>query len=219
MSTNEEYFGLDNPGIKTSNFPRWEIVKGKTYRFAIGVENIAQAFVGRKTHYFNKKRFACLSAPGKKAVCCSHEYGENGKAANEPKYRFGTVVVVYELNSQNQITDIQVLPWYFNDQVWHQLKSINDEFPLNTVDLKLVAVDPQMMKFTITNYKDCVWRKSPKLTERVIAEGRDFVEALPKRVCSKMSESDISEHLGLGDGSIASDSASGADISGIVDDI
>lgn len=219
MSQNEEYFGLDNPEVKTSNFPKWEIQKGKEYRFAIAIEDIKKAFVGKKAHYFNKKRFLCKSGPNGRAICCTHEYGENGKAANEPKYRFGTVVVVYEINSQKQITDIQVVPWYFNDQVWHQLKSIADEFPLDTVDLKLVAVDPQMMKFTITNYKDCVWRKSDKLKARVKAESESFYQALPKRICSNLTVSEISEHLGLGDGTVASDTASNAAIGDVLQDL
>lgn len=220
MSSNEEYFGLDNPGIKTSNFPRWEMVKGKEYRFAIAVEDISKAFAGKKAHYYNKKRFLCRSTPTKREICCTHEYGENGKPANEAKWRFGTVVVVYELSAdKKQLLNTQVVPWYFNDQVWNQLRSIQDEFPLDSVDLKLVAVDPQMMKFTITNYKDCLWRKSDKLKQKVIAEAQPYLEALPKRVCSTLTVSEISEHIGLGDGTIAADTASGTDISSIVDDL
>ena len=220
MSSNEEFFGLDNPGVKTSNFPKWDIQKGREYRFAIGVENIKAAFAGKKTHFYNKKRFTCKSTDKARAVCCTHEYGENGKPANEPKWRFGTVVVVYEINSATkQITSIQALPWYFNDQVWHQLRAIQEEFPLDTVDLKLVAVDPQMMKFTITNFKECLWRKHEKLKAQVLSEYPALLESLPRRIASNLSIPDLMEHLGLGDGSVAGDTASNADLSAIVEDL
>lgn len=220
MSNNEEYFGLDNKDVKSSNFPKWEIQKGKEYRFAIGVEDINRAFSGKQTHFFNKKRFQCKSTKTKREICCTHSYGENGKMANEAKWRFGTVVVVYEINpTTRSITGIQVLPWYFNDQVYHQLRSIHEEFPLDSVDLKLVAVDPQMMKFTITNFKDCMWRKSEKLKAQVSAEAPGLLEALPRRICTNLPMSDLAEHIGMGDGTVASDTASGADIGSIVDDL
>ena len=213
-----EYFGIDDPTIKTSNFPKWEIQKGKEYRFAIAVEDIKKAFAGKKAHYFNKRRFLCKSDK-KREICCTHSYGENGKSANDAKYRFGTVVVVYEINSAKEIVSWQVVPWYFNDQVWHQIKSIAEEFPLDTVDLKLVAVDPQMMKFTITNFKNCVWRRTEKIKQDVIAQAAPLLESLPKRICSNLTIAEIAEHIGLGDGTVATDTASSTDIGSIVEDL
>jgi hypothetical protein len=210
MSEQDGFFGLDNKEAAQGNrFKKWEPVKGKKYIVGILAEDRAQAFCGFKTH-FKDRKFRCKSTNLKKEICCTHGYD-----GAEAKFSIGTIIAVYEVNSENKIIGREVTPWFFNSIVYNQIIQALEDFPTDGPmnDLKITWDDPRMMRCSINASPKSIWSQNEEFKQNVLAEARPMWDALPNRIAKNLSIPEIAELLGIDDGTGAGDTASDMDLS------
>jgi len=189
-------FGFDEgKDIKDNSLPRFKGETGKTYIFGYAWDVPSEIFRMAEGHYSQaaKKGWQCLSNPekGTKEICCTYDY-----EGNEPKKKVGCAIVLYKTNEDQQITGIgEVLPWTFSPKTFQSLRKIYLEHGL--VDIVATCSDSKFQNFTFVPKKTCAWIAKEEIKQHVKSKAVKVYEAIPKMMYTKMSLSEIKEHLGI----------------------
>lgn len=210
-------FGFDEgKDIKDNSFPKFKGETNKTYVFGYAWDVGNEIFRAATGHFAQaaKKGWQCLSDPekGTKEICCTYDY-----VGNEPKTKVGCVLVMYKTDEDQKITGIgEVLSWTFSPKTFQQLRKIYLEHGL--VDIVATCSDSKYQTFTFVPKKTSAWTTDEKIKQHVKSKAAKVYEQLPKMLYTKMSLSEIKEHLGIASAG-DSDASTGLSLDSIANSI
>jgi hypothetical protein len=205
-------FGFDEgKDIRDNSIPKFKGEKGRDDIFGFAWDVPNEIFRVADGHYSKtlQKGWQCLSDPEKdiKEVCCSYDYD-----GNEAKKKVGCAIVLYKFDSDKKITGIKdIVSWTFSPKTFQQLRAIYLEHGL--VDIMASCTNTDFQNFTFVPKKGCAWLQSEKTKEFVKGKADKIYKTLPKLLYSKLSLSEIREHLGISSGN--SDASTGMALDGI----
>jgi hypothetical protein len=194
--------------IKDSSFQKYKGEKGKEDIVGFAWDVSSELFRAANGHYSKaaEKGWLCLSTETEKAICCTADYD-----GNEPKMKVGTVLVIYRVE-EGLIKGIKgVLPWIISPKVFQQLLAIYRVH--GNVDFVANCTDSKFQNFTFVPMKESAWQKTEQSKQSVKTKAAAIFKTLEKMLYTKVSASEIREHLGISMGS--SDASSGLSLDGI----
>jgi hypothetical protein len=210
-----EVFGTERDDIQGSKFQKYQGIEGQTDRVAIIPFEGKKYFKGAKTH-FKDRIFLCKSTPQKKEICCTHSY-----AGNNPEYRMAGVVVIYDLamkDGKPKLKGYQLLPWFFKATMYQKLVKADQEFPLDSHDIKLTCRNKEFQTIDVQSCKDCIWVSNPELKKKILEEAAPIFEQIPRGIGADLGITEIHEQLGI-DNPGAEDAATNIDLGTVIDTI
>jgi hypothetical protein len=180
-------FGFENEDIKGGIFDKYKGKKGEVHRCSIIFTDPKAMFAGAKSH-FKDRYFLC-----KKSICC--------EKLGAPKWRVGSVIIKYatdKLGNLKQPFSYELYPWVFSETTFVKLKTINNEFPLTTHDIKISCGNEEYQHLDITPCNESVWQAKEELKKKVLDEARPIWDYIKKGVASDMSIEEIKDILSMG---------------------
>ena len=186
MSDDISTFGFENEDIKGGMYDKYKGKKGEVHRNAIIFTDPKAMFVGAKIHY--KDRFFLC----KKGVCCD----KLGPA----KWRVGSVIVKYNTDRQGNVKtpfSYELYPWIFSEATFIKLKTINNEFPLATHDIKVSCSNEDYQHLDITPCNESIWQAKDELKAKILEEAKPIWDYIKKGIASDLSVEEIKDLLNL----------------------
>lgn len=198
---------FDDESISQFKFDLFKGRKGQADRIAIlNPLNL----VWHRVHYDeNKKGYVqCLSKykkagkteiiEGEPAVCC--------KRMDEAKKRFGAFVAHYGTTPDAKVTKpltYTLKLWRFGEAAFVNLRDVNAEFRLDSIDVVIRCTDEQFQKITISPCKERIVALT-RFPEKDKADIAAWVKAMlpegKKSLGKKLTEAQLLERLGMATG-------------------
>ena len=181
---NLQSFGFENEEIKGGIFEKYKGKKGQVDRCAIVFTDPKAMFVGAKIH-FKERFFYC-----KKGLCC--------EKLGAPKFRIGSVIIKYgtdKLGNPKAPFSYEVYPWIFSDTAFIKLKTINNEFPLATHDIKISCDNDEYQHLNITPCSEILWQAKEELKKKVLDEAKPIWDYIKRGIASDLSVEEIRDLL------------------------
>ena len=207
MSDEVALFGFENDDIKGGVWEKYKGKKGEVHRGAIVYSDPKAMFAGLKAH-FKDKYFQCKSG-----ICCD----KLGPA----KHRIGAVLVKYATDrAGNPKTPFsyEIFPWMFGEQTWVKIKTLNNEFPLTTHDIKISCTNDDYQNLDITPCQESIWQMKSELKEKVLAEAKPAWDYIKKGLASNLTVEEIKDLLSMSSGA-AIDPTSKLDLDKVLSNI
>ena len=203
-------FGFDNDDIKGGMFEKYKGKKGEIHRGAIVFTDPKAMFVGAKIHYYDpqKKYFLCKSG-----ICCDK--------LGASKWRVGMVMVKYatdKLGAPKQPFSYDLYPWIFSETTFIKLKSLNNEFPLATHDIKIACTNEEYQHLDITPCQENIWTMKPELKTKILGEAKPIWDFIKKSLGSNLSVEEIKDLFSMGS-TVASDPTTKLDLDKVLSSI
>ena len=218
-----EMFSADREDVQSSKFKSYKGKEGVTDRVGLiftdeMYNNGKKIYCGTKIHYeaVNKKYFICKSTKEDKQVCCTASY-----AGNRPKWRFGAVLVVYDIQIKEgkpKLNGYQLLPWVFGEGTYNTLREVDSEFPLISHDIKLKCKNEDFQNMEILSCNDSIWRKNTELQKKILTEYPNVLEDTKRNLGRDLNIEEIREILGL-EAPGSKDAASDVSIGDVLSDV
>ena len=212
-----EDFGTERDDIEPIKFKKYKGKKGNEDRVGIIFpdDNKKKMFKGAPCHY-KDRYFLCKSTKGNKEICCTHGYD-----GNTPKYHIGAVLVIYDMVTQEgkpKLRGFETIPWVFSETMYQKRKSADQEFELDTHDIKLKCTNEEYQTIDVTICKESIWRSGDKIKKKVLEEAESHFENLGKQIASDLGITEIRELLGI-DAPGVDDAATDVDLENVIDTI
>lgn len=173
--------GFDNEDISGNSVDGYKGRKGVTDRIGFPLPKRLRV---ADTHY-KEKHILC-----KKGVCC--------EKLGPPSKRIGTVIVHYSTDKNGKLDQPlrwTVKTWVFSGKKYEELRSINEENPLDQKDLKATCVEEQYQQLKFVSCKEAVWQTNEEVRKQIVAAAEI---ALSKVYLGKNLEGDeLREFLGM----------------------
>lgn len=189
MSNAVEDFDLDEVEVKTGP-TAFKVEKDKKYRVAFPLLKENGRIRIQKVDYYeyapDDDTYFKFRKPADAEFCEQIE----AKGA-ELKSMFVTALCVYRTNSEGKIltpVDWDVMPVKLNGKKVNNLKEINGEWDLATIDVSITSANPTFQEHTYTPLKDAVWRvaKDSKVGEKLgLAESLEEAVTKAAQECAK----------------------------------
>lgn len=189
MSDDISTFGFENDDIKSGMWEKYKGKKGEVHRGAIVFTDPKAMFVGAKIH-FKEKFFLC-----KNSICC--------EKLGSPKWRVGMVLVKYNTDKLGQPKtpfSYDLYPWLFSETTFVKLKTLNNEFPLATHDIKISCSNEEYQHLDITPCQESIWQLKDELKNKVLADAKPIWDYIKKGLGSNLSIEDIKDLLSMSSG-------------------
>jgi len=185
MADEVSTFGFENEDIKGSIYEKYKGKKGEIHRGAIVFSDPKAMFVGAKIHYYDpqKKYFLC-----KQSICC--------EKLGVPKWRVGMVLIKYatdKLGAPKQPFSYDLYPWVFSETTFTKLKSLNNEFPLATHDIKIACTNDEYQHLDITPCQEAIWQIKEELKKKVLDEAKPIWDYIKKGLANNLSVEEIKD--------------------------
>ena len=180
-------FGFENEDIKGGIFDKYKGKKGETHRCSIIYSDPKAMFAGAKAH-FKDRYFLC-----KNGICC--------EKLGQPKWRVGAAIIKYttdKLGTIKQPFGYELFPWIFSETTFIKLKTINNEFPLTTHDIKISCSNEEYQHLDITPCSESIWQAKDELKKKILQEAKSIWDYVKKGVASDMSIEEIKDLLSMG---------------------
>jgi hypothetical protein len=152
--TKYDEIGFDNEEISGDKVEKYKGVKGGTDRIGFP---LAKRLRVADTHY-KDKHILC-----KKGVCC--------EKLGPPTKRIGCVVVQYTTDKNGKIEQPfrwTVKTWVFSGKKYEELRSINEENPLATHDLKVTCIEEQYQQLKFVSCKEAAWAANEEIKRQIV---------------------------------------------------
>jgi hypothetical protein len=93
-------------------------------------------------------------------------------------------------------------PWIFSETNFVKLKTVNQEFPLTTHDIKLSCTNEEYHTTDITPCNESVWQAKEELKKKILDEAKPIWDYVKKSIASDMSIEEIKDLLSMGSTSV-----------------
>ena len=195
MADNVETFGFENEEIKGGLFDKYKGKKGEVHRNGIIFTDPKAMFAGAKTHFYEpaKRYFLC-----KNGLCC--------EKIGPPKWRVGAVIIKYGTDKLGNVKtpfSYDLYPWVFSETTFIKLKTINNEFPLATHDIKVSCTNEDYQHLDITPCNETIWQAKEELKKKILDEAKPIWDYIKKGLASNMSVEEIRDMISGSTGGIA----------------
>jgi hypothetical protein len=210
MSNAIEDFDLDDVEVKTGP-NKFKVEKDTKYRVGFPLLKENGRILIQKVDYYsyspNDDEFYSFRKPADEALCKLVE----AKGA-ELKSHFVTALLVYRTNREGKMltpVDWDIQPVTLNGKKVANLKEINAEWDLATIDLSLSSSNPAFQEHTYTPMKQAIWRegadskileklelKNP-ITEAVLAAAKECAKTMADAAAQERTEGWIRDKLGI----------------------
>jgi len=190
MADNVELFGFSagDDDIKGGIYDKYKGKKGEVHRGAVVYTDPKAMFAGAKIHYFapGKRYFRC-----KQGLCC--------EKLGAPKYRIGAVLIKYGTDKLGNIKTnpfgYELYPWMFSEVAYIKLKTINNEFPLASHDIKIACTNEEYQHLDITPCNEVIWQSKEELKKKVLDEAKPLWDYIKKGLASDLNVEEIKDLL------------------------
>ncbi len=176
-----EEIGFDNEEITGNAVESYKGRKGYTDRVGFP---LAKRLRLADTHY-KDKHILC-----KKGICC--------EKLGPPTKRIGCVLVQYATDKNGKVEQPfrwTIKTWVFSGKKYEELRSINEENPLEAKDLKVSCIEEQYQQLKFVSCQEAVWQKNEDVKKQILAASE---AALAKVYLGKNLEGDeLREFLGM----------------------
>lgn len=204
-------FGFENDDIKGGMFEKYKGKKGEIHRGAIVFTDPKAMFVGAKIHYYDpqKKYFLC-----KGGICC--------EKLGSPKWRVGMTMIKYSTDKAGTLKQpfgYDLYPWIFSEATFVKLKSLNNEFPLATHDIKIACTNEDYQHLDITPCQEAVWQLKEELKKKILDEAKPVWDFIKKSLGSNLSVEEIKDLFSMGGGATASDPTTKLDLDKVLSSV
>ena len=203
MADNEvSLFGFENNDIKGGLFEKYKGKKGVIDRGGIVFADPKAMFAGAKIHYYDpqKKYFLC-----KNGLCC--------EKLGPPKWRVGMGMIQYATEKNGAMKapfNYEIKPWIFSETTFAKLKSLNNEFPLATHDIKISCTNEEYQHLDITPCQESYWQVKEELKKKILDEAKPVWDFIKKSLGSNLSAEEIKDLFSMG--TVATDPTTSLDL-------
>lgn len=199
-------FDADIPSGKAN---KYKARVGHMDRIGFPYPKVAKA----PTHFIQEGKKTIICTDG---ICC--------EKLGPPKVKIGTAIIQYETNKLGKPNIVnggcayEVKVWIYNSQKHEQLKSIHEELPLDSNDVKIQCTDEIFQTMTITGCVGAVWSKLPD-RDKIVRDAKLAFENI--YLGQKLDDSELRELLGVADISSGSgsDSTSDQDLDSLINSL
>lgn len=207
-NTFSDEIGFDDTSVSTNQFEKYKGTKGTTDRIAVVYAKVRRA----KVNYIEGVGYVVAND------FTIAKYGQ-------PNQRFATIVAQYRTDKFGKLqqpfneSSISLKYWVFGPKKYEDLRTLNNEFPLDKHDLSVQCVEEKFQQLTLNPCKEAAWKVKPDVQKIIEAQVAAMVPALEGQLGQTLTEAQIKEKLGEVSADVGGSSAPVADANLNADDV